>query len=204
MKQGFDYNADLSPTATCLAQNGFTLVGRYYNINNPAKNLTLPEAKVLSQAGLNILVLWENGFPRTPDYFSTDQGTKDANAAIQYASTVINQPGGTPIYFTVDYDALPADVNGVITQYFQAIQAAFTAAGNTYLIGAYGSGLVCATLQDANLAVKFCLAQSPGWAGHDTYNRYDVAQALPTFQCNITAAPLTSPNDTEGSFQVPF
>ena len=203
MKKGFDTAIRLAGSAGCLVDAGYAFAGRYYNINNPAKNLTLNEAKVLCAAGLSLIAIWENGYPTSAGYFSHDQGVKDGTAAFQYGSQTIGQPGFTPIYFTVDYDATPDDLNGVITDYFKGIQDGFNAAGSNYLIGVYGSGLTCQTLQNANLAAKYWLAQAMNWRGSSTYTAYDMIQAMQVLECgDVEGDPNSSPNDTEGAYKV--
>jgi Domain of unknown function (DUF1906) len=55
MLKGFDANVDLTRFAGCLRAAGYEFVCRYYNVNNPHKNLTLGEAKALAAAGLRIV-----------------------------------------------------------------------------------------------------------------------------------------------------
>lgn len=81
MKKGFDAGTNLTTFAAPLATAGYSFVCRYYNVNNPAKNLTLSEARTLSAAGLTIVSVWENGFPTSVDYFSHDKGVQDGQAA---------------------------------------------------------------------------------------------------------------------------
>jgi hypothetical protein len=209
MKKGFDCNVDLSNFASGLATAGYGFVGRYYNINDQSKNLTASEAQKLTAAGLRIVAVWENGFPTSPDYFSYNQGIEDGTAAYQYASTTINQPASTPIYFAVDYDASQADVNGPISDYFKGINYGFSNIANNdpiYEVGVYGSGLTCSTLLEAEL-VSYCwLAQSMGWQGSRTFTEYNIAQSLQATECEslggVCGDPNESPLGEEGSFTV--
>ena len=209
MKKGFDSNKDLTRFATSLANKGYDFVGRYYNVNNPSKNLTLGEAHVLSQAGISIIAVWENGYPTSASYFSHAKGVDDGTSAYQYASSQINQPSLTPIYFAVDYDASAADINGPITEYFQGVMEGFNTISRNnpqYFIGVYGSGLTCDSILNVGNATYAWLAQSMGWRGSRTFTRYNIKQGLPIVECaelgGVNGDPNESPNDTEGSFTV--
>jgi len=206
MKKGFDANTDLSPFANCLLEEGYNFVCRYYNINNPSKNLTYAEANVLSSLGLDIVAVWENGFPTSSSYFSESKGIYDGTAAHQYASLIISQTENTPIYFAVDYDASNNDVNGAISDYFAGITKAFNQLGSKYLVGVYGSGLVCRNIRSADLASYSWLAQSSGWRESKTYKDYNIKQLAEKSECIelgvVTGDPDESPNDNEGSFKV--
>ena len=209
MNKGFDANKDLSPFSNCLLNAGYNFVGRYYNINNPAKNLTFAEANFLSSIGIGIVAVWENGFPTSSAYFSEAKGINDGTAAYQYAALTIDQPALTPIYFAVDYDASVTDVNGVIIQYFNGIVTGFNRASNNnpkYFIGIYGSGLVCKTIKGSGIASHSWLAQSMGWQGSKTYTDYNIKQLKEKSECidlsSITGDPNESPNENEGSFKV--
>ncbi len=209
MNNGFDANRDLSPFANCLLAEGYGFVCRYYNIINPSKNLTYAEANFLSALGISIVSVWENGFPTNASYFSEAKGIYDGTAAYQYASMTILQPGNTPIYFAVDYDALEEDVDDVISKYFGGIETAFNQISNNspkYSIGVYGSGLVCRKLKSSALASNTWLAQSTGWAESKTYKNYNIKQLAEKSECIesgvLTGDPDESPDENEGSFKV--
>ena len=172
MKQGFDASQDLTQFAAGLVSAGYSFVGRYYNINNPSKNLTLAEAKALSAAGIAIIAVWENGYPTEASYFSHDVGVYDGTSAYYYAHKTIGQPSGNPIYFAVDYDASTADLASGIIPYFQGIADGFNAISSNspvYPVGIYGSGLVCQALLGQNLATYAWLAQSSGWQDSSSF-----------------------------------
>jgi len=166
--------------AACLASNGITFVFRYYSATttHPAKRLTLAEGQDLVKAGIQIGVVYEDG-PTSVNYFTNARGIQDGSRAWQYAQQ-IGQPAGSAIYFSVDYDASPADL-AAIASYFQGVQSGLnTASGgvSSYSIGVYGSGLVCQTIkQDQNLAKYSWMAESSKWQGTDTYAGWDVMQA---------------------------
>jgi len=209
MKRGFDSNRDLSKFGSCLAMEGYDFVGRYYNKNNPSKNLSFAEANFLSSIGLRIVAIWENGFPTSASYFSYRTGLADGTAAYEYAKTTISQPILSPIYFAVDYDASPQDVAGVISEYFNGVVSAFNPMGNgspEYFIGVYGSGLVCRKMLETGIATHSWLAQSTSWRESNTFANYNIKQFMPKAECidlgAITGDPNECPNDNEGGFQV--
>ncbi|MCB0837844.1 MAG: DUF1906 domain-containing protein, partial [Bacteroidetes bacterium] len=88
---------------------------RYYAGQNSWKRLKPEEAAVLSSAGFQIMVVFEEG--NSSSYFTHTQGIADAEQALWCASQ-INQPAGSAIYFAVDFDASGSDLNGPITDYF--------------------------------------------------------------------------------------
>ena len=208
MTKGFDANMDLTRFAGCLKAVGYDFVGRYYNINNPHKNLALGEAQALVAAGLTIVAVWENGFPDHTAYFSHSKGVFDGTSAYHFAQHDIGQPANTPIYFAVDFDASQNDVNGFITAYFQGIKDAFnTISGNkpAYQVGVYGSGLTCSSLLNAGLVRFTWLAQSMGFRGSKTFKNFNIKQLLQKRECKsvqggVAGDPDTSPGN-EGSFK---
>jgi hypothetical protein len=177
-------------TASCIASstingNPITFVCRYYcplNIpNNPCyKVLTRSEAQAISQAGLSIVSVFEWG--NTQSYFTYDQGVSDAVTAFSYAANTIGQPGYTPIYFAVDYDAYTQADQTAIESYFQGIAAGYQdyltqqrVNGLTevpYYTGVYGSSCVMTWLQTANLAGYFWQVESTGYCGGANKNKW--------------------------------
>jgi hypothetical protein len=209
MRKGFDSNVDLTRFAASLKAKGYDFVARYYNVNNPSKNLTLAEAHVLSSAGLGIVVVWENGYPTSYSYFNYEKGVNDGTSAYFFASNRIHQPAGTPIYFAVDYDASPAEISVGIFDYFRGLQDGFNTISQNnpiYTLGIYGSGLTCSTILNSGKAAYAWLAQSMGWQGSRTFTNYNIKQALDTTECSelggVSGDPDESPDDNEGSFTV--
>ena len=163
---GLDSDNDLTNYGGHLKQDGFVWVGRYVNPDK-AQPLTNSEAHTLSQDGLYIVSLWEQGSPCEASYFTTSAGADDGNGAVSAAQS-IGQPTGTPIYFAVDYDASQSDLTA-ISSYFAALYPIVRQAG--YYVGVYGSGLVCQTLspQGAGYASYTWLSQSQGFANYQTW-----------------------------------
>lgn len=160
--KGLDSATDLSPKAKELVDLGYTWVARYLfepGTSSFKDALSADEARVLTDAGLFVVSIWESGRPTSASYFTIGKGTKDATHAAAQAKTV-GQPHGTPIYFAVDYDAAPADIVG----YFKEINSALRGTG--YLVGCYGPGRVLQYLHSRGLLTHEWLPQSCGWAGY--------------------------------------
>ena len=183
VRKGLDTTMELTRHAQALAEQGYEFVLRYYS-HNAAKNLSLGEARALSQAGLRIGVVWETNGTRA-GFFTRAQGLADGAAAFRMARESIGQPFGSAIYFAVDYDPTQADLDGPVSNYFTGVHAALHAAMErqpSYRVGVYGSGLCCGTLVETGAAGLSWLSQSTGFAGSRQYAqqmRYDVMQLLP-------------------------
>jgi len=168
--KGLDASVELTKHAISLRAQGFDFVMRYYS-HNASKNLSLAEARALTDAGLKIGVVWETTGDHS-GFFSYRQGLADGSAAYHIAADKIGQPPGSTIYFAVDYDASATEIAAPINEYFSGIGAAFRAAAKGaagYQIGVYGSGLCCKTLLEKKLANMSWLSQSTGFAGSKEY-----------------------------------
>jgi peptidoglycan hydrolase-like protein with peptidoglycan-binding domain len=145
---------------------GIAFVARYYS-NVSDKTLTVAEAKELSGAGISIVAVYEDSNDAV-DFFSSAIGSSQAARALELAAS-IGQPAGTAIYFAVDFDPESDDIEGVISDYFRALQAAFAAAPTQYAVGVYGSGLTCRLIQSAGFATFTWLAQSTGFQEYSSF-----------------------------------
>ena len=76
MAKGLDANVDCAAHAPCLKEAGVDFVGRYYKFVAGAEPLTRTEALALSQAGLFIVAIYENGFPTRAGYFSMPRASR--------------------------------------------------------------------------------------------------------------------------------
>lgn len=147
-----------------LKNAGIQTVIRYYDsFGHGEKLLDKEEAIALSQSGLDIMVVFEDSNNET-NLFNYDRGLADATAALDWAKNQINQPSNSAIYFAVDYDATPSELESNIIYYFQGIQKAFEAQ-NDYTVGAYGSGLVINKLKELGLCSYRWLSMSTGFYG---------------------------------------
>ena len=164
----------LMPIATTFKQEGYTWVAGYYFQDSRYKQLlTKAAAQVISQAGLYLVSLWENGDPTDAQYFTAAQGREDAARAFLFAQAA-NQPAGTPIYATVDGDITDLDA---VTAYFTAFRHFLQSCQCQYLTGVYGSGLVCRAIIHAGLAHYSWVSGSRGWSGYaDWLPHADIVQ----------------------------
>lgn len=153
--------------AKTLVDNDYTFICRYINVLTPS------EKKIITDAGLFVVSIWEKGSPTEAKYFTATKGTSDATSAIAAAKD-LGQPEGTPIYFTVDYDASESDVSGAITKYLQAVKAVFANQGYPYKLGLYGSGAVLGFFK--NTFTYTWLAGATGWRGSKDFTGYTMKQ----------------------------
>lgn len=147
------------------------VVVRYYNFSNssklPEKRLELAEAQQLSASNIKIAVVFQQK-QDSASAFSETTGMSAGRRAYRYAKDEIGQPQGSGIYFAVDYDADENEIKTNIIPYFNGIKRAFHEEGETnpeFKIGAYGSGLVCTSLQHAGLIDYTWLSMSTGFRG---------------------------------------
>jgi LysM repeat protein len=133
--------------ADVLVKNGVTHVGRYLPTTD-WKGLSLVEVEVIKEAGLQLISIYEKCSTKA-SYFTKDQGVEDATHAEQLAKS-LNQPEGTAIYFTVDYDAQTKDFAGILN-YFQGVKDTL----QSYKVGVYGKFETIVLLQTKKLADYF-------------------------------------------------
>jgi hypothetical protein len=197
MPKGFDTTQDVTTHVAAIKAGNYDFVARYLSQSH-WKTISAAEANAIAAAGLGLVLVYEDG-PTTSDYFSFGRGQADGTRAAQQAGLVAAPPG-TILYFAVDYDASGGDIAGVITQYFNGVADAlksFAAAnGVAYPAGVYGSGATCSTITAAGLAACGWLAQSHGWAGHDTYSGWSIRQGMPA----VIAGLSVDPDDAIGNY----
>ena len=185
-----DTNRQTGSSAACLKSLGIDFVLRYYcpNPSNP-KVLTAIEAANLASANLEIGVIYEDSpVGAVVDYYTNAQGQTNGQNAWTIAQR-LGQPTTSCIYFAIDFDAQPAEIPAIL-DYFRGVQTGMQSAAGIapiYLIGVYGSGLVCQSIkQDNALATFSMLSLSTDWAGSKTYGGWDINQANATSPlCNF-------------------
>ena len=178
--QGFDADFDCSQHLSKAKAAGIKFICRYYS-HSPGKNLSPSEALLICSAGISVVAVWETAGDHAA-FFSFKQGVDDATSASNQAQT-IGQPVDSAIYFAVDFDASPTEIDGGITDYFKGVQQGLTASmpgKATYSVGVYGSGLTCDTLFRAGLVQHTWLAMSSGFRGSKTYTSWNIKQSLDT------------------------
>jgi hypothetical protein len=117
MREGLDYawHGTLQPQAFIDA--GYSFACRYLS-RDPTKDIDAAEAKLLSGAGLDIVLVWETS-ERRPVTGGYEGGLVDAKLAFERAAQ-LGMPADRPIYFAVDYDV----VSTAADAYFRGIRDA--------------------------------------------------------------------------------
>lgn len=190
---GVDSSSVVTPSAAkCLAQLGFTFVGRYYRSHKSAMSrLTREEALAISAAGLNVVAMFEYAGTKA-SYFTAAQAAMDVQDTIEQVAEV-TQPLGSAIYFSVDYNATVDDIDGPVTEYFKVVAGALRP---KFSVGVYGSGATCSAMLTAGLADLAWLSQSIGFLGTPDYTRWSLKQGFPHKFCGLD----TDPDDAHGLY----
>jgi hypothetical protein len=179
MSKGISTNSRVTDLVRCLRDEEIEFVCRYYSRTTaqPEKRLTPTEAAAIIGERMRIVAVYEDG-PTSATYFSRERGRLDGAGAFRFAQE-IHQPGGSAIYFAVDYDATASTTNGRITEYFEGVEEALAAGETEYDIGVYGSGRVCARIKEETHLAKYSwLAESTGWAGSSSYRTWNIKQSI--------------------------
>lgn len=154
------------PKAEALYANGYRYIGRYltgtYN-GGISKALTRDEAEIILDAGLRFFPIYQTS-ARENAYFTTAQGTADAQAAIAAASA-LGIPKDTIIYFAVDFDAMDYQITSNIIPYFSAVHEEMSF--SIYKTGIYGTRNVCTRVSDSGYAISSFVGNiSTGFSGN--------------------------------------
>lgn len=160
MVKGIDCASKLTArTAAAIRAEGYAFAGRYLVPNSGTlawKALTGTEAETITKAGLRLLSVWETTVNRAKG--GAAAGAADGADARRCARE-IGMPKSGVIYFTVDYDAQPGDMDA-IEAYLRAARE------NTgeYETGVYGSYSVIETMAQRKACTGFwqCAAWSYG------------------------------------------
>jgi hypothetical protein len=161
---GVDYSF-ARPTPASIVAGGYGFVARYLS-NESGKNLSLSEADALIAAGLDVLVVWEDGANNSLDGFN--QGVTDATTAESQA-TADGQPAGRPIYFAIDFDAQPSQ-QAAIEEYFAGVASVIGLART----GAYGGyGPISRLFNDGKITWGW---QTYAWSGGEWDARAQLRQ----------------------------
>lgn len=202
-----DVSSDCGTRASALAMAGVKTVIRYYSRDTirPSKPIRRAEADKLTAAGLRLGIVYEGRYGDKAFNFERATGVADGVYARHYAATEIDQPGGSTIYFAVDFDASAAEIRDRILPYFQGVADAFGKANGEpdYTIGVYGSGATCKAVLDAGLAKKAWLCQSKGWAGYaafDASGRWSLKQGMPVTVAEVPCDPNVAAGSEIGDF----
>src|SRR6478736_6727291 len=204
-----DTPSNTQSSIQCLKSKGVTTVMRYYNFSNsssfPHKRLELAEAEILSAAGLQIGVTFQQRQNQAAD-FSDLKGFAAGREAFRQAQHSIDQPAGSGIYFSVDFDASSSEIKNNVVPFFQGVHRAFneeSGGSSTYRVGVYGSGLVSSSLAEKGLIELTWLAMSRGFRGTKQAlqaGEFNLAQLAPeTHLCGLDVD-LNDPNPNRPDF----
>jgi hypothetical protein len=153
-------------------------VGRYYRQQTSKWTpLRKPEAQALSNAGFQIVALWESASDKLA-HFSHATGVDEGTSAYRQAM-LASQPARTPIYFAVDFDCPSSGIAGAVNDYFRGVADGYAAIGAgqpVYDVGVYGSGNTCAWLLSHSRVTYTWMAQSTGWGGYKTFKNWNILQ----------------------------
>lgn len=170
---------ELTQHAIAIKQQGMDFAIRYYS-HHAGRNLSLAEARALTDAGIQIGVVWETIGAHLHS-FSRAQGLADGAAAYLMAQSAITQPSGSAIYFEVDCNPRAEDIAGPITRYFEGVNQAFNAARPgepRYQIGVYGSPACCKAMVAGGLAALSWFSPSADGCAQDDA-AYNLKQLVP-------------------------
>lgn len=154
MAKGIDCASPLNGAlAAAFVSDGYAFVCRYL-VPSGWKRLTKEEADIISKAGLQIVSVFEVSGNQAS--VVGGNGANDGRAAYETAQAV-GQPGGSVIYFAVDYEAGPADMDNI-----EAYLRAADAVTPGYHIGVYGSKAVIEAMKARGVCHYFW--QTVSWS----------------------------------------
>jgi hypothetical protein len=196
-----DTNRNTFTRLPALKAAGVTTIIRYIaaGLTGEEKVIKPGEARAIAEAGMRLGLVYEIGGKPS----GAQVGQRDGTFAHSYAPTV-GAPDGAMIWYTVDYDAGPNDMPGII----EAFKAFKSAVSPKFRVGCYGSGYVCSKLKAAGLIDGRWLTDSLGFSGtHSALaaGEYEMVQALPKNVAGMDADAntLRQPGIDIGDF-VPF
>lgn len=132
MRNGIDCSAHITKSvADKLVALGHTFAARYLVPSVYSKWLSPDEAKVISDAGLDILSVFETTASRC---LSGAGGGRTDGAIAARCAKAVKQPEGSAIYFAVDFDVTQGVQYDKIAEYLKGCAETI---GN-YAIGVYG------------------------------------------------------------------
>ncbi|WP_236007077.1 glycoside hydrolase domain-containing protein [Clavibacter zhangzhiyongii] len=155
--------------AKTLRDAGFTVVGRYLTDSDRpdalAKRIQDGELQAIFAGGLKVFPIFQEGGTDTT-YFSYDLGVRAAGRAVDAATRLGFLPG-TVIYYAIDFDARPTEVETYLQPYFRGIHAELKRRGSAYRVGVYAGRRICANLAAAHLTeLSYVADMSTGWGAN--------------------------------------
>ena len=157
--------------AKALYAAGYRYVGRYLT-NAPIatidKRIKPGELATIAGNGLRAVPIYQTS-GRSAAYFGRAQGAADAVAATA-AARAHGFKAGTRIYFSVDFDAVDAEVTSRVIPHFLALRDTMLAFGAEYRIGVYGPRNICSRLASTvGTSASFVLDMSTAYSGNLGY-----------------------------------
>jgi hypothetical protein len=171
MLEGVDYSYS-RPTAAQLKAAGKQFALRYVSSSGHAKNLTRSEADALKTTGIAIGIVYELTASRALDGRAT--GRTDAASARAQVAALGGPADGGVIYFAVDFDAQPHQMDAVM-----AYGTGWADVLGKGRCGPYGSYRVCKAFLDAGFAYAW---QTYAWSG----GQWDPRAQLRQYRNNVT------------------
>ena len=169
MIKGIDTNKTITAAAAReIAAAGYQFVGRYLCPRSWPKALKAEEVRVITEAGMRVLCVWETSAGRAKS--GTTGGAYDGAQARQHAQD-IGMPAGGCIYFAVDFGASAGDYPAIAAY----LTAARKALGGAYKIGVYGSYNVVEEMHRRGLCD--CYWQCVAWSGGKKSKYRNIYQA---------------------------
>lgn len=191
MSSVVDTNRNVTGLVSCLRQQGVRGVIRYYSRAQSSKVIRQREFDAILAAGLDLCIVHQRG-GRDPAEFTGETGRLDAAHCLDYGHA-LGQPGGSAIYFAVDFDILKPAIDQHLLPYFTAVRETMAAAeARAYRVGVYGSGMTCRRLLEAGLVELTWLSQSRAFQGTAEFrasNRWNLLQLLNEPLCGIQVDP---------------
>ncbi len=153
--------------ASVLQQAGYQVVGRYLDEQlDPSdpyylgKALKPGEPETILASGLRFFPIFQYNGTQLSN-FTYDKGY-DQGTIAHAKSVEFRIPGGTCIYFAVDYDAMDSEIDSNIKPYFLGVRDALNAAGGRYEFGVYGSRNVCIRVSN-EAGARWSLVSGMSW-----------------------------------------
>lgn len=197
-----DVNFDVTPHLAALKRAGVQTIFGYLNpLGQNEKALTPARARAIANSGLRLGLVSEGWGDFAHNGISANAGRRDALHALRTAPT-LGVTDEAVIYFAVDVDATWGQIFSLVVPYFAAIKSA---AGGAK-IGVYGSGAVCETVLQQQLATHAWLSCSLGWLRSREFavsDRWQLKQQLPTRVAGVPCDPNVVGANDVGDF-VPF
>lgn len=161
ISRGADFNVPVTDYAKALLNDGLTFVVRYICYPGESKFLTKAEDDHLHAEGLLTAVVFENGYPIQPGYFSDLSGVRDGQNAAAWTPEA-GRPGGTVLYYAIDTDLTNGQITALALPYAQA----FRDNCPNYHVRPYGSMAVIQAIVAAGYSDGGYVSGSTGWANY--------------------------------------